>query len=142
MVARIGLTSRMIKAPHYNEWRDALATDWARAMPMLLPEGQWIALPNVGSNIVKFVEEWGLTGFVLTGGDDIGITPERDATEKALLYHAIDRELPVLGVCRGMQILQHNFDGALTTCDPQIHVNAVTWSHLVAYGNVWVRARP
>ena len=47
---------------------------------------------------------------MLTGGNDLaalgGDAPERDATENALLDAAEARGLPVLGVCRGMQLIQ------------------------------------
>ena len=47
---------------------------------------------------------------VLTGGNDLaalgGYAPERDATENALLDAVESRGLPVLGVCRGMQLIQ------------------------------------
>lgn len=39
------------------------------------------------------------------GGD----APDRDETEAAILDLAERRELPVLGVCRGMQMIQHRF---------------------------------
>ena len=53
---------------------------------------------------------------VLTGGNDLaalgGDAPERDATENALLDAAESRRLPVIGVCRGMQVIQAALCGA------------------------------
>jgi putative glutamine amidotransferase len=58
--------------------------------------------------------EWaGIAGLVLTGGNDLaalgGDAPERDAVENALLDLADRRGLPVLGVCRGMQVIQQRW---------------------------------
>ena len=44
-------------------------------------------------------------GVVLTGGYDLGVHPDRDRTEAALLDFAHARSRPVLGVCRGMQAM-------------------------------------
>ena len=43
--------------------------------------------------------------FLLSGGNDIGEYPERDATEHYLLSWANKKILPVLGICRGLQIM-------------------------------------
>ncbi len=54
-----------------------------------------------------------VAGLVLTGGNDLaalgGDAPERDATENALLDAAEASGLPVLGVCRGMQVIQQRY---------------------------------
>ena len=51
----------------------------------------------------------GCSGIILTGGDDLaelgGATPERDALERDLIRYSTTEKLPLLGVCRGMQIL-------------------------------------
>jgi putative glutamine amidotransferase len=68
-----------------------------------------------------------LDGVFVTGGVDVdpsrygeprsplcGVTdPDRDAVEIALLRHALARDLPVLAVCRGIQILNVACGGTL-----------------------------
>ncbi len=46
-------------------------------------------------------------GFVLSGGNDIGQRLDRDLTECRLLDYARLLQLPVLGICRGMQLMAH-----------------------------------
>lgn len=66
-------------------------------------------------------------GLVLTGGEDIdparygqpphpalGVTnPARDEMEFAVLKAAVEREMPILAICRGMQVLNVAFGGTL-----------------------------
>lgn len=66
-------------------------------------------------------------GLVLTGGEDIDpecygedpipglgiVNPPRDRTEMATLRLALDRELPILGICRGCQLINVAFGGTL-----------------------------
>jgi|688.fasta_scaffold169066_3 gamma-glutamyl-gamma-aminobutyrate hydrolase PuuD len=46
-----------------------------------------------------------IDGIVLSGGNDIGLYESRDKLEEFLIGLALDRKIPLLGICRGMQML-------------------------------------
>lgn len=76
-----------------------------------------VPVPNEPDGAVRLIERTAVSGVLLTGGNDLiecgGDAPERDATEHALLDHAGERHLPVLAVCRGMQLLLRRFGARL-----------------------------
>ena len=104
----VAITQRVAVVPGYGERRDCLDQAWPRFLAAcgLLP----LAMPNVAQLALAMLRDANVTGLVLTGGNDLaaigGDAPERDATENALLDAAEARGVPVLAVCRGMQLLQ------------------------------------
>jgi putative glutamine amidotransferase len=78
-------------------------------------------------------------GLLLTGGEDVNpelygatphpklgeIQPTRDATELALLKAARDRAVPVLAICRGIQLLNVAYGGTLYQDLPSEHPSPV-----------------
>jgi putative glutamine amidotransferase len=92
------------------------AVSAAGADPVLLPTA------SVTADVVPRLD-----GLVLAGGADIdparygsepgphtvNTRPDRDASEVALLQAALDRDLPVLAICRGMQLLNVLLGGTL-----------------------------
>jgi N5-(cytidine 5'-diphosphoramidyl)-L-glutamine hydrolase len=128
MVRRIGITMRITGAMDYFEPRDCLAQDWWTFLLSSFPDIQWMGLPNIGNNIQEYVSGWELDGVILSGGKDVGSVQQRDMTETSLMELAVRRKLPILGVCRGMQMLNFFFGGSniedLTdTCGkPDTHV--------------------
>ena len=107
----VGVTQRVAVVADYGERRDCLDQAWTRFLAAcdLLP----VLLPNVKDAALALCERAGIDGLVLTGGNDLAVlggdAPERDAVENALLDWAVQRGLPLLGVCRGMQVIQQRF---------------------------------
>ena len=89
----------------------------AGGRPVVLPP-----LPDAAEETVA-----GLDGLVLAGGADLNpalygadpdartdaSSPDRDAAEPALLRAAVAADLPVLGICRGMQVMVAAAGGSL-----------------------------
>lgn len=65
---------------------------------------------------------------VLPGGMDIGDYPERDEFELSLVRACYDNDVPLLGICKGMQIINHAFGGTLKQAEGhwQTHVEHAT----------------
>jgi len=94
-----------------NERRDALDQNW---QPLLHQAGFLaLLLPNQPEIAVELMQRFRPAGLLLTGGNSLnscgGNAPEREQTELAALRWALAQQLPVLGVCRGMQLLQEYF---------------------------------
>ncbi|MDA0167776.1 gamma-glutamyl-gamma-aminobutyrate hydrolase family protein [Solirubrobacter taibaiensis] len=61
-----------------------------------------------------------LDGVILAGGADYGERPDRDAFEIALGLAAMERDVPLLGVCRGMQLMNLARGGTLIQHLPDV----------------------
>jgi len=78
-------------------------------------------------------------GLLLTGGEDIApscygaaphprlgtVDPRRDANELALVVEARARDLPILGICRGIQLVNVAFGGTLVQDLPSERPGAI-----------------
>lgn len=107
----VAVSQRVSIIAEYGERRDALDQQWSVLLHAagLLP----ILLPNQLAVARAIVARTQPAGLLLTGGNDLsaygGDAPERDETELGLLDDALRTGQPVLGVCRGMQVIQHAF---------------------------------
>ena len=107
---QVAVTQRVDIIESYGERRDALDQAWTDFLlgvgitPLLIPNNP---------DYARQMDVSGLSGLLLTGGNTLakygGNAPERDQTETVLLKNAIEHSIPVIGVCRGMQLIQDYF---------------------------------
>lgn len=85
-----------------------------------------VILPDSGHNVEEILDR--IDGLLLSGGGDInpaqfneavvhpktyGVSDERDAFEIAVLLAAVERDLPTLCICRGIQVMNVALGGNL-----------------------------
>ena len=118
---RVGVTMRTSNASGYQEQRDAISHDLSRMILDL--GGVPIPIPNTASDPGMIVDVIAAERICLTGGDDLGgfADPDgseertiRDSTEIAVLRRALDNGIPVIGICRGLQLINTFFGGGIT----------------------------
>lgn len=97
-----------------------------------------------------------LDGLILTGGADIDPArygqarhpttdpprEDRDAAELLMLGAALERDLPVLGVCRGLQLMAISYGGSLHQHLPEVVGNTMHCPREGVFGEHLVRFVP
>lgn len=108
---RVAITLRVTNAPNYDEKRDAISHDLINFVSKIncLP----ILLSNKLENVKEFLDEFRTNAIILSGGDNIRDNPERDRIENDLITYSISNKIPLIGICRGMQVLNNYFEGSL-----------------------------
>ena len=121
----IGITQRVEVFGDFKERRDCLDQRWA---PLLTSLGYCpVPLANCVKDVEAYLATLQLTGVILSGGNDVGaaddavnVAPERDRFEHQLLEVCSATQLPVLGVCRGAQMICTHYGGRLASIDHHI----------------------
>jgi putative glutamine amidotransferase len=80
--------------------------------------GRALLVPPDEDDVEETIER--LDGIVFSGGEDIGENKARDRGELALLQAALARDLPVLAICRGFEVLNVARGGDLVQHLPDI----------------------
>lgn len=108
---RIGISQRQDAVIGRDEVRDGLDVRLSK----LLWKLGFLPIPLVSGleQPANYIRALGLDGIILSGGNDLGQVPARDVLEIALLDYAASKNLPVLGICRGMQMMNHFQGGTL-----------------------------
>lgn len=110
----VAVSQRVDEYPDRSETRDALDQQLvafltqAGFVPVPVPN-TLVSVRAPGSPDHSMLDAWLAEfrpgGVVLSGGNSIGACESRDSTEKGLCALAKQGKLPLLGICRGMQMM-------------------------------------
>ena len=104
---KIVYTQRVEVIEGYGERRDCADQKIAKFIYAcgFLP----IPIVNIPDIVLTFVDDVMPDGILFSGGNDLaaygGDAPERDETERILLECAVQKHIPLFGICRGMQMI-------------------------------------
>lgn len=109
---KIAITQRLMENDSYYEIRDTLDVKWGKLFRELgfLP----IILPTE-FDFKQIFENIEVDGILLTGGNDLScmdntpLNKQRDIFEKEIIKYAVDKNIPLFGICRGLQIIADYF---------------------------------
>jgi putative glutamine amidotransferase len=128
----IGITT-YVEAASWGHWHlDAALIPYDYVRSVERAGGRALLVPPSTDAVEETLDA--LDGLVFSGGNDVdpdaygadshpetnGTRPERDAGELALLEAALARDMPVLAVCRGFQILNVARGGDLVQHLPEV----------------------
>ena len=124
----IGITQSSYYDPERNEYYEKYDSNWTTLLETL--NLQPYPIPNRIISPKLWIEKANLDGFILTGGNDLShlsgannSSKNRDNLEFFLIKYSIENDLPLFGVCRGMQIINHFFSGNIVKIKNHVAVN-------------------
>jgi putative glutamine amidotransferase len=128
----VGITTYVVPAKwsYWDQEAALVPTDYVKAVEQA--GGRALLVPPAADGIDETLDA--LDGLIFSGGADLdprlygqeshpetsGVTEERDRFELALLEGALERDMPVLAICRGSQVLNVARGGDLVQHLPDV----------------------
>lgn len=122
---KIAITQRLVKIQSYHEIRECLDINYSKLLsdcdfiPIILP---------FEVNFEAYFKTLEIDGVLLTGGNDLAVcnsnelSIKRDIYEKKLLKFCLINDIPVFGICRGMQLIADYFNSSFEAINNQVNV--------------------
>ena len=124
MMKKLAISMRVTQAPNYFEERNSIAFNYIEFFEKL--GFILIPIPVNTTHISSYFENFKFDGIVLSGGNNVNpklyksnvkledVYEKRDDIESKLVSFSINNNIPVLGICRGMQYLNVHFGGSIS----------------------------
>tara|TARA_B100000212_G_scaffold342100_1_gene327592 strand:- start:9932 stop:10600 length:669 start_codon:yes stop_codon:yes gene_type:complete len=109
----IAITMRQYVEPKYGEKRDSISTQWLTYLKKVLPRFSFLLIPNNIDITQDLLKTTFIDGLLLSNGNDWGSCPERDEVEKYCFTWCRDNQKPILGVCRGLHVINGILGGSM-----------------------------
>ncbi len=121
---KIAVTQRLIINDSYFEIREALDINLCKLIRNcnLLP----IPLP-INVDFKDYFKSMDLEGIILSGGNDLfsqsenDLSKSRDSLELELIKYCLINNIPIFGICRGMQIIAEYFASTFKKVDNEVN---------------------
>lgn len=137
---KVIISQRVIETESYYEIRDALSHDWISYLEgmALIP----FPVPNQLKDVESFIQTIQPDLIILSGGNDVpditdtsinsnsDIASSRNKLEFNLIKYAMENDIPLIGVCRGMQMLHLYFGGVVKKIE-NTTINHVNNTHFI-----------
>lgn len=128
----VAISQRVDEIRDYGETRDALDEKWHELFAKL--DIVLVPVPNFPQALTDLLKRLNPDGIVLSGGNTPveygGNAASRDKTDEMLISYAVRRDIPLIGICRGMQSVALYFGSTLKRVEG--HVARKHW----IYGNI------
>lgn len=150
---RIGITTYLEPATWGIWQREAALLPRAYLDGVVAAGGVPLLLPPVGTDPSVLDV---LDGLIVSGGCDVdpasydatphpetvGTRPVRDEHERVLIQGALDRDLPLLAICRGLQMLNVTLGGTLHQHLPDVVAHDAHRPEPAVFGTTEVKVEP
>ena len=116
----------------YRDCIDQRLVDWVTKLGAIV-----VSVPNSlfrSGSLSFWLKEISADAVILSGGNNIGEFSLRDDTERYLLQYSEKNSLPVLGICRGMQMLANYSGTGLKKVDHHVGIRHRLIKNSFGYG--------
>ena len=126
---KILITQRHERIGKFNELRDNIDIRYSKMIENIGMTP--ILMPNSLENIPKYLDQIKPNGILLTSGGNPKFKDQRNLIEIKLIKYSLEKKLPLVGICRGAQVLNIFFGGKITRVKNHVRKNHIIYGKIL-----------